>query len=117
MRDIAVSVPEEVYNIIANFLAWLPRKGDKCDVLDIFTMIGIRSIKEEKIWRPAQKVIEVNKPFSNLPAFKIHYESWGARYDTILTAVKLDRIQPPFKNTKLASKYKTGLSFRVFSSK
>ena len=26
--DIAVSVPEGVYNIIANFLAWLPRKGE-----------------------------------------------------------------------------------------
>ena len=95
--DIAVSVPEGVYNIIANFLAWLPRKGDRVDVLDIFTIIGIRSIKEEKIWRPA-RVLEVTKPFSNLQAFKIHYESWGHRYDTILTAVKLDRIQPPFKN-------------------
>ena len=61
-------------------------------------MIGIRSIKEEKIWRPA-RVLEVTKPFNNLQAFKIHYESWGARYDTILTAVKLDRIQPPFKKT------------------
>ena len=96
--DIAVSVPEGVYNIIANFLAWLPRKGDRVDVLDIFTMIGTRSIKEEKIWRPA-RVLEVTKPFSNLQAFKIHYESWGPRYDTILTAVKLDRIQPPFKKT------------------
>jgi len=96
--DIAVSVPEGVYNIIANFLAWLPRKGDRVDVLDIFTMIGIRSIKEEKIWRPA-RVLEVTKPFSNLPAFKIHYESWGSRYDTILSAVKLDRIQPPFVKT------------------
>ena len=101
--DIAVSVPEGVYNIIVNFLAWLPRKGDRCDVLDIFPTIkvdylGRRRYKEEKIWRPA-RVLEVTEPFSNLQAFKIHYESWGPRYDTILTAVDLDRIQPPFKKT------------------
>ena len=39
--DIAVSVPEGVYNIIANFLAWLPRKDDRCDVLDIFPTIKV----------------------------------------------------------------------------
>ena len=101
--DIAVSVPEGVYNIIANFLAWLPRKGDRVDVLDIFPtmevgLVSVRRIVQNKVWRPA-RVVEVTKPFNNLQAFKIHYESWGSRYDTILTAVKLDRIQPPFKKT------------------
>lgn len=101
--DIAVSVPEGVYNIIANFLAWLPRKGDRVDVLDIFPTMevggtSIRRITQNKVWRPA-RVLEVTKPFTDLPAFKIHFDTWGTRYDNILTAVKIDRIQTAFKKT------------------
>ena len=100
--DIAVSVSTGVYDIIANFLAWIPRKGDSCDVLDItnvnYMKYGMMVYDKQETWRPAQ-VLEVTYPFTDTPAFLIHYKSWDSRYDDIISAVGLDRIQPAFSKT------------------
>ena len=100
--DIAVSVPTGVYDIIANFLAWIPRKGDNCDILDItnvnYMKYGMMVYDKQETWRAAQ-VLEVTYPFTDTPAFLIHYKSWGSRYDDIISAVGLDRIQPAFSKT------------------
>ena len=100
--DIAVSVPTGVYDIIANFLAWIPRKGDNCDILDItnvkYARYGMMVYDKQETWRAAQ-VLEVTYPFTDTPAFLIHYKSWGSRYDDIISAVGLDRIQPAFSKT------------------
>ena len=53
---------------------------------------------QQKTWRAAQ-VLEVTYPFTDTPAFRIHYKSWGSRYDDIISAVGLDRIQPAFSKT------------------
>ena len=105
--DIALSVPDGVYNIIADFIAWFPRKGDRCDVLDITpTTIMIERFdgrryiqgRDKLIWRPA-RVIKVTKPFTDLQAYHIHYNTWDDRYNEIITGIKLDRIQEAFKKT------------------
>tara|TARA_B100000131_G_scaffold229180_1_gene220958 strand:+ start:61 stop:906 length:846 start_codon:yes stop_codon:yes gene_type:complete len=104
---IALSVPDGVYYIIADFIAWFPREGDRCDVLDITpTTIMIERFdgrryiqgRDKLIWRPA-RVIKVTKPFTDLQAYHIHYKTWDDRYDEIITGIKLDRIQEAFKKT------------------